>query len=50
MLRSRAYAQAFQEVNREFDERHKADFPYVPDSLYFFIADPIEVAIDDTGE
>ncbi|MEM7434554.1 MAG: hypothetical protein AAF436_05330 [Myxococcota bacterium] len=41
-LRDEAYADAFKNANREFEERRQADFPYMPSGLYFFVADPIE--------
>ena len=39
-LKSEAHAQAFQSYNREFDERWRRDYPYVPASMYALIADP----------
>jgi len=44
-LRDEAYAEAFRRANQEFEERRKAEFPYLPPALYFFVADPIESAI-----
>lgn len=44
-LRDEAYAEAFRRANEEFEERRKAEFPYLPPTLYFFVADPIESAI-----
>ena len=46
VMRNQAYAEAFQDVNREFDARHQAELPYLPESLYFFIADPITASAD----
>ena len=44
-LRDEAYAEAFRRANEEFEQRRKDEFPYMPSSLYFFVADPIESAI-----
>lgn len=44
-LRDEAYAEAFRRANEEFEERRKEEFPYVPPTLYFFVADPIQSAI-----
>jgi hypothetical protein len=41
-LRDEAYAEAFRRANQEFEERRERDFPYLPPTLYFFVADPIE--------
>lgn len=43
-LRDEAYAEAFRSANEEFEERRLEEFPYMPASLYFFVADPVEVA------
>ncbi len=48
-LRDEAYAEAFRSVNEEFQERRLREFPYMPSSLYFFVADPIEAAPDLAG-
>lgn len=44
LLRDEAYAAAFRNANREFEERREAEFPYMPSSLYFFVAEPIEAS------
>jgi hypothetical protein len=44
-LRDQAYAEAFRRVNEEFEQRHVEEFPYIPLTLYFFVAEPIETAI-----
>ncbi len=44
-LRDEAYAEAFRRANEEFEQRRKDEFPYVPPTLYFFVADPIQSAI-----
>ena len=44
-LRDEAYAEAFRRVNEEFEQRRKDEFPYVPPTLYFFVADPVEGAL-----
>lgn len=41
-LRDQAYAEAFRSANREFEERRLKEFPYLPPTLYFFVADPIK--------
>ena len=43
-LRDEAYAEAFRSANEEFEERRLEEFPYMPASLYFFVADPVETA------
>ena len=50
-LRDEAYSEAFRQANEEFEERRRAEFPYLPPSLYFFVADPIEVTegLEDAG-
>jgi hypothetical protein len=50
-LRDEAYAEAFRRANEEFEQRRKKEFPYMPPTLYFFVADPIESAIglEDAG-
>lgn len=40
-LRSEAYAEAFRRANEEFEQRRREEFPYLPSTLYFFVADPI---------
>lgn len=42
-LRDEAYAEAFRRANEEFEQRRREEFPYLPPTLYFFVADPIEV-------
>ena len=49
-LRDEAYAEAFRRVNEEFEQRRKDEFPYVPPTLYFFVADPVEGALGLEGE
>ena len=44
-LRTQAYAEAFRSVNEEFERRREEEFPYMPSTLYFFVADPIETAV-----
>jgi tetratricopeptide (TPR) repeat protein len=44
-LQDEAYAEAFRRVNEEFEQRRKDEFPYVPSTLYFFVADPVEGAL-----
>lgn len=44
-LRDEAYAEAFRRANEEFEERWQAEFPYMPSTLYFFVADPVQSAI-----
>jgi len=44
-LRDQANAEAFRRANEEFEQRHREEFPYMPSSLYFFVADPIETTI-----
>jgi hypothetical protein len=41
-LRDRAYAEAFRSANEEFEQRRLEEFPYLPSTLYFFMADPVE--------
>ena len=50
-LRNEAYSEAFRQANEEFELRRQAEFPYLPPSLYFFVADPIEVTegLEDAG-
>ncbi|MBW2214444.1 MAG: hypothetical protein JRF48_08430 [Deltaproteobacteria bacterium] len=50
-LRNRAYAEAFRSANEEFELRRVEEFPYMPSTLYFFVADPIEsmIGLDDAG-
>jgi hypothetical protein len=50
-LRDQAYAEAFRRANEEFEQRRLEEFPYLPSTLYFFVADPIEFAagLDDAG-
>ncbi|MGD8316882.1 MAG: hypothetical protein PVH21_02260 [Myxococcales bacterium] len=50
-LRSEAYAEAFRRANEEFEERRRKEFPYLPSTLYFFVADPIVPAqgLDDAS-
>jgi hypothetical protein len=44
-LRNAAYAEAFRNVNEEFERRREEEFPYMPSTLYFFVADPIKTTI-----
>ena len=44
-LRDEAYAEAFREANQEFERRREEDFPYMPPTLYFFVADPVKSSI-----
>ncbi len=44
-LRDEAYAEAFRSVNEEFEQRRLEEFPYLPSTLYFFVADPIETTV-----
>ncbi|MGB5374824.1 MAG: hypothetical protein WBM75_06965 [Polyangiales bacterium] len=44
-LRDEAYAEAFRSTNEEFEKRREEEFPYIPSTLYFFVADPIEPMI-----
>jgi hypothetical protein len=44
-LRDEAYAEAFRSTNEEFEKRREEEFPYMPSTLYFFVADPIEATI-----
>lgn len=50
-IRDQAYAEAFRKANEEFEQRRLEEFPYLPSTLYFFVADPIELAaaLDDAG-
>jgi hypothetical protein len=50
-LRSEAYSEAFRRVNEEFEERRQREFPYLPPTFYFFVADPIDVTegLEDAG-
>jgi hypothetical protein len=45
-LRDEAYAEAFRSANEEFEQRRLEDFPYMPSTLYFFVADPIEASVE----
>lgn len=49
-LRDQAYAEAFRNANAEFEERRQQEFPYMPSSLYFFVAEPIQAATDAPSE
>ena len=44
-LRDQAYAEAFRSANEEFELRRLEAFPYMPSTLYFFVADPIETTV-----
>ena len=44
-LRNRAYTEAFRSANEEFERRRMNDFPYMPSTLYFFVADPIQTTV-----
>ncbi|MBW1832475.1 MAG: hypothetical protein JRJ10_12390 [Deltaproteobacteria bacterium] len=44
-LRDHAYSEAFRSANEEFELRRQEDFPYMPSTLYFFVADPIEATV-----
>jgi len=44
-LRDETYAEAFRSANEEFERRREEEFPYMPSTLYFFVADPVEPAI-----
>lgn len=44
-LRDQAYAEAFRSANEEFEKRREEDFPYMPSTLYFFVADPIDATV-----
>jgi hypothetical protein len=44
-LRDEAYAEAFRSVNEEFEQRHQEEFPYLPSTLYFLVAEPIETTV-----
>ena len=44
-LRDQAYTEAFRSANEEFEQRRLQDFPYMPSTLYFFVADPVETTI-----
>lgn len=50
-LRDQAYAEAFRKANEEFEQRRLNEFPYLPPTLYLFVADPVQAAggLDDTG-
>jgi len=48
-LRDEAYAEAFRNANAEFEERRQQEFPYMPSSLYFFVAEPIQPTTDPPG-
>jgi hypothetical protein len=50
-LRSEAYAEAFRRANEEFEQRRREEFPYLPSTLYLFVADPIAPAqgLDDAS-
>lgn len=43
-LRDETYAEAFRRANEEFEQRRKEEFPYMPPTLYFFVAEPIQSA------
>ena len=43
-LRDQAYSEAFRAANEDFEQRRQEEFPYLPSTLYFFVADPIEIA------
>jgi hypothetical protein len=43
-LRDETYAEAFRRANEEFEQRRREEFPYMPPTLYFFVADPIQSA------
>ena len=45
-LRDEAYAEAFKSANLEFEERRRREFPYLPPSLYFFVAEPIQAGAE----
>ncbi|MBT8454456.1 MAG: hypothetical protein KJO40_21010 [Deltaproteobacteria bacterium] len=44
-LRDQAYAEAFRSANEEFEKRREEEFPYMPSTLYFFVADPIDATV-----
>lgn len=44
-LRNRAYSEAFRSANEEFELRRLEEFPYLPSTLYFLVADPIETTL-----
>ncbi len=44
-LRDQAYAEAFKSANEEFEQRRLEEFPYLPPTLYFFVAEPIDTTI-----
>ena len=44
-LRDQAYAEAFRSANEEFEMRREEEFPYMPSTLYFFVADPIDATV-----
>jgi hypothetical protein len=44
-LRDETYAEAFRSVNEEFEQRHREEFPYLPSTLYFLVAEPIETMV-----
>ncbi len=50
-LRDEAYAEAFRRVNEEFEQRRLEEYPYMPPTLYFFVADPVQSAsgLEDAG-
>jgi hypothetical protein len=50
-LRDAAYSEAFRRTNEEFERRRQDEYPYMPSSLYFFVADPIDatVGLEDAG-
>ncbi len=41
LLRSTAYAAAFQQAVEEFEARRQRDYPYLTPTLYLFVADPV---------
>jgi len=44
-LRDEAYAEAFRRANEEFEQRRQQELPYIPATLYFFVADPVQSAV-----
>ena len=42
VLRDQAYAEAFKTAHEEFEARRRAEFPYMPSSLYYFVSEPIK--------
>jgi hypothetical protein len=41
-LQSESHAEAFSQANAEFERKWQQELPYIPPSLYFFVADPPE--------